>query len=215
MTVTICQRDGCDKQLPPSKARPRKWCSDRCRKLARAPGCVDCGRLVNTDGRVTNPNERCVACAGARTARLHGQWIVESFNDWIDQFGVPPTATDWNPMHARATGQMWRVERLQATGRTWPSVTSVQRHYGSWQEFIRQQGWEPFGPGQYGRDGEDHSLDVEVARLYREGLSIYQIAKRFDATSGSIRCRLERAGEPRRSRVEAQRLRWQRERSLA
>lgn len=78
--MSDCAR--CGASLPDKPAghpgRPRKWCSDNCRKRAwenendRAP-CADCGELMGTRSR--NRSERCRTChdrreAAARRARL-------------------------------------------------------------------------------------------------------------------------------------------------
>jgi hypothetical protein len=55
---------GCGDPLPPQKrGRPRKWCSQRCRRDTLYSGaCVDCGaRTSGNNGRAKAP-ERCLAC---------------------------------------------------------------------------------------------------------------------------------------------------------
>jgi hypothetical protein len=65
-----CQ--ACGKPLPPDKTnRPRKWCSDRCRKTQYAMPCVDCGTATNGSwGRGPRAPQRCHACAGFVAARV-------------------------------------------------------------------------------------------------------------------------------------------------
>lgn len=63
--MSVCH--GCGGPLAPSKApgRPRKWCSERCRKAQYDQQCVHCGgRASGTDpGDVSPDGARCVDCA--------------------------------------------------------------------------------------------------------------------------------------------------------
>lgn len=64
----VCE--GCGAALPPSRTRPRKWCSDNCRKRTydrvHASRCRDCGT------RTTKPNSRrCGPCAVTHQKRVH------------------------------------------------------------------------------------------------------------------------------------------------
>lgn len=79
-----CSGVGCNNTLHTKPGgRPRKWCSDRCRKLTLySKSCADCGGVCNTDGSVTEASVRCGTChrkamssMGAReqmSARLRG-----------------------------------------------------------------------------------------------------------------------------------------------
>lgn len=56
---------GCGAKLPPLKAqgRPRKWCSERCRKASYGDPCVDCGAsTVYGAERARVPEPRCASC---------------------------------------------------------------------------------------------------------------------------------------------------------
>lgn len=50
---------------PVSHGRPRKWCSDRCRKTQYAGRCIDCGAtLSGSNGRGEHASKRCLSCSG-------------------------------------------------------------------------------------------------------------------------------------------------------
>lgn len=189
---------GCGVVLPPQeRGRPRKWCSEWCRKRSYDKPCIDCGTLV--DG--TTPSRcggRCIPCNAAHACQLSRQWILDSFAEWEERFGVPPSAMDWNPSLARAKGMEWKAERYEGTGRPWPSTSLVQDRFGSWNAGRQAAGFETFEAGQYGRDGEDPAVIAETAALYREGLPVAQIARRMGVSQSGVQHRLERSGVPRR-----------------
>jgi hypothetical protein len=61
---------GCGAPLPPSLGpKPRKWCSERCRKAQYSRPCRDCGAPVEgSEGRGPNRPERCQSCNARRAA---------------------------------------------------------------------------------------------------------------------------------------------------
>lgn len=82
MTATtrpVCA--ACGKELPKSRAggRPRKWCSERCRKSQYDRECIDCGARI--DG--TTPSRcggRCMPCANKipRLAHVAHRQTIEA-----------------------------------------------------------------------------------------------------------------------------------------
>lgn len=121
----------------------------KARKDSYRGECVDCGARTDGSHGRDNAPERCAPCAIAREWRLVHEWILDSFREWHEMFGVPPTAMDWN-QHAtrkvmgRAPNYARRViERYESTGRIWPSATAVRNHFGSWTEAVRAAGFEP------------------------------------------------------------------------
>jgi hypothetical protein len=168
----------------------------RARKARSDGACRDCGGRTVGDGGYAP--SRCAACHGARTREQSRRWILESFQEWNDLFGVPPAALDWNPAQARAQRLDYRAERTEQTGRPWPSPTLVQSIFGSWNAGRQAAGFDTFTPGHYGRDGDDPRACEETVRLYRSGLSLEAVGERMGVTAEAIRCRLVAAGEPRR-----------------
>lgn len=169
---------------------------DRTRK-ARADGaCRDCGvRTVSDGGR--SP-ERCTPCRDVHTREQSRQWILTSFKEWADLFGVPPAATDWSPAFARAKGMSHRAQRYAQTGRPWPPPSTVQDIFGSWNAGRTAAGFEVFASGSCGRDGDDPRVCEETVRLYRAGLSLAAVGERMGVSAQAVRHRLIVAGEPRR-----------------
>jgi hypothetical protein len=155
VAMSVCH--GCGTPVEQrSHGRRRKWCSDRCRKVTLySRPCLDCGATVNLDGRVTDPNVRCVECSVAHIRAGSRQWILDSFAEWHRLFGVPPAAGDWNPSRARR--MMKRPDdyfgrtlaRHDSTGRRWPSTTLVANHFGTWNAALSAAGFEPLTPKQY------------------------------------------------------------------
>lgn len=128
------------------------------------------------------------------------QWILESFQDWNDLFGVPPTVADWSPSIAKANGMAYRTKRCEETGRSWPNPRVVHDVFGSWNAGRVAAGFDTFPQGRQGRDGDDPRIREETVRLYRSGLSGAEVGELMGVSKPAIYCRLIAAGEPRRSR---------------
>jgi hypothetical protein len=79
--------------------------------------------------------------------------IIEKIRRWVELYGSPPRAADWNPSSAKWTAsEEWRVERYRAgdpeTGEPWPSLNAAKKPFGgSLNEAIRAAGFEPNKPG--------------------------------------------------------------------
>lgn len=71
--MTICENPACGNVTSqPDVGRRRRWCSDKCRKVAPyARYCTDCGaRLNGSDGHGPNAPTRCMQCAPKVSAPL-------------------------------------------------------------------------------------------------------------------------------------------------
>lgn len=54
---------GCGTEIPPSKAgRPRKWCSEKCRKAQYSGTCERCGKPTNGYAGPGLASSRCIDC---------------------------------------------------------------------------------------------------------------------------------------------------------
>lgn len=184
-----------------SLSAAQEWVSDpdgekrAARKAGYQGSCVDCGEPTDgSDPRM--PAERCRLCTGQHIRKLTREWILRSFEEWADLFGVPPTAADWNPALAISQGQQWKAERHRATGRPWPCQSTVCNHFGSWSAGVATAGFDPTPSGHYGRDGEDPATVEETVRLYRSGLSLDKVGERMGITGVGVRSRLIKVGEP-------------------
>lgn len=143
---------GCGATLAPNKApgRQRKWCSDRCRKVTLySRSCVDCGVTINTDGRVTNANQRCVPCAAKHSGAERKVWtadaVVAAIQTWAELHGEPPAMTTWSPSMARSIGkpELAQAEYMQGKAGEWPSPQAVIRAFGTWNAAIAAAGFDP------------------------------------------------------------------------
>lgn len=132
----------CETPLPPARGRPRKFCSDRCRKAQYARPCTDCGQAMSGDyGRSTKGPQRCPSCATAARTMWTRDTIVAAIHGWVARYGAIPAATDWNPSQARARGLDWRADRFLEG--VWPFQATVQKVFGSWSAAISAAGYQP------------------------------------------------------------------------
>ena len=173
--------------------RSRAVC--RANKLKYRGVCVDCGTHTIGDAPGHAP-ERCVPCNGAHTRKLTRAWILDSFAEWHAIFGKPPVVAEWQPAMARYLGRQDCLDRHAATGRPWPSETSVQAHFGSWNEGVAAAGLTPTPRGFY-RDESSrkailraaHGTEARRARLadlYAQGLTYREMAERMGVSPQCI-----------------------------
>src|ERR1044072_550897 len=118
-----CQ--GCGSELPPNKApgRPRKWCSERCRKAQYAGTCDTCGGATNGTTPSRGVPTRCATC-------LHWtrEAVLDALRDWGDDHGgVPPRTCD-ALIGAEGHGPL----RDEAT---------VRRFFGTWNAALLAAGY--------------------------------------------------------------------------
>ena len=149
MTAVVrCQ--GCGNPLPPSTGnRPRKWCSERCRKAQYSTPCVDCGAPLNgSDGHGPNAAIRCKLCAARVAGEAKTRWtrqaLLLAIRAWARQYGEPPATPDWNPTRAARLHDEGRICRFREGD--WPHSESVVREFGSWNAGILAAGFEPRAP---------------------------------------------------------------------
>lgn len=193
-----CQREGCNNGgIQHAPGTLKKWCSERCRKAQYDLVCVDCGgRVSGTDpGKMSNVEEPvCRSCAGRHYARWDRDAIIAAIQEWADQNGgIPPAATDWNTSMARAIGHPEKAEKFLADG-CWPTATSVQDYFESWNAAIKAAGFEPRASGCYGRDGELDEVIQSTAARYLAGMTSPQIAAEDGVSATAVQYRLKKAG---------------------
>lgn len=171
-----CHAPGCDEHGTQTKpSRPRKWCSDRCRKTQYDLVCGDCGGRVygSNPGRMADRSRpRCAQCTVAHSTVWTPDAIVCAIQEWADEHGgVPPTATD-----------------SFTSGRdALPAVTTVQKAMGSWNAAIIAAGFEPHAIGPVG--GYDPLTPEQrraCAERYAAGESGPQIAAAFGCSVGVV-----------------------------
>lgn len=120
--------EGCGGPLAPNIApgKPRKWCSDRCRKRQYAGECVDCGGVTNANGSagiIAAP--RCSPCSHRREHEAR-YWtperIIAAIRAWKAEHGQRPMSTDWQTTNRDAS--------------RYPPANTVQRVFGTWSAAI-------------------------------------------------------------------------------
>lgn len=164
---------------------------DRSKRKARLeqyrPTCRRCGvKLNGSDGPNSEHRpQHCVPCNGLITREQSVRWVIESVREWIDLFGQPPTATDWNPAAARLVGRLDLAERTLGTERPWPSPTLVIERFGSWNAGLRAAGVATVERGRR-RDQAAHTAAIRAFYGSDERWAIIHRLWHRDATGGEI-----------------------------
>lgn len=185
---------GCGAVLPPSRGpRPRKWCSERCRKDSYPKQlCTVCGE-PSSSGAANGYAEDPRCARHAKNRKWSRENIIAAFHDYALRYGRP-TATAWNPNHAAANGHRELAERYYRDG-CWPAVSVVQMHFGSWNNLVAAAGFDPVDTNQRARtDPEAISRTVEA---YENGVPCAEIAKQEGITKAGVYMRLRGRAAPR------------------
>lgn len=70
---------------------------------------------------------------GVQTVYWTRSRVIEKIKRWVDLYGEPPRAADWNPSSAKYSAQTWRVERYEKgdpdTGESWPSLNAAKKAF--------------------------------------------------------------------------------------
>lgn len=204
--MSTCQ--GCGAELPPSRgSRPRKWCSNHCRRHTMySRPCLDCGKPTYSGNAI--PPERCLPCWGRRRQIWTEEAVIAAIQAWAEQSGgIPPAATDWNPNHATKNGHPEKADRFYEDD-AWPLTGTVLERFGSWNTAIRAAGFVPRAVGTYGREGEDPDLCREIRARYEAGESTPALAASYGTSYHAIAYRIHKAGGTTRTPREASQLRW-------
>jgi hypothetical protein len=171
----------CNGPLPARKpGRPRKFCSEWCRKAQYAGTCDTCGGP--TDG--TTPG-RGVATRCAECLQWTPEAILEALRDWgEDHGGIPPKEAD-----ARVGGA--------GHGRL-PYGSTAQRWFGGWNAALLAAGYEALHC-----DRRPETAEAILAAV-RAGENTADIADRFGVTREAIHERMRVRGTTvRRERAAA------------
>jgi predicted transcriptional regulator len=180
---------------------PEHMSKQKVRRLRYSQPCVDCGKATGGSGGFAAPALRCAPCQ-RRWQRENAIWtretVITAIQAWADEHGgVPPVAADWNPAIARRLGKPEKADKFYEDD-AWPTVESVQKVFGSWNQAIRAAGFAPRRPGHYGREGEDPTVVQHTVDLYEQGLSQREIAELLGISKAGVRYRLAR-GRGKRS----------------
>lgn len=109
-------------------------------KERRRRSCEDCGAQMAYD----NARGICHSCLMAAKTADTRERILDAFQRWERLYGSPPVSTDWNPQHARAvcgSERLAEIETRHEQDGPWPSVSEVQRVFGSWRAGIEAAGF--------------------------------------------------------------------------
>jgi hypothetical protein len=124
---------------------------DRARKRSYGRPCLDCGTITDvSNGRAKAPL-RCAKCTPIAARIWTHDTIINAIQLYAHRYGHPPSATDWNPAHARAVGRDDWADRFYKDG-DYPYVPIVQGRFGTWNAAIAAAGFTPRGRGEHGPD---------------------------------------------------------------
>lgn len=111
------------------------------RRVGYGGTCRVCGaRTDGSNGKAKAPT-LCSRHAGEHRRVWTRERIIDCFRDYVDQYGQPPSARDWNPTMAKNDGRDDIAQRFYADG-CWPNVSTVQEVFGSWSSGIRAAGFQ-------------------------------------------------------------------------
>jgi hypothetical protein len=134
--------------------------------------------------------------------------VIDAIREWVDAYGEPPRAADWNPSSAKWTGQQWRVERYRAgrsDGSPWPALNTAKRPFGgSLNAAVRAAGYEPARPGPRRRGSVDPA-QADRAVISPEGRAMLEAAlaqaREAEKRVAVLEARLERSRNRKKSRT--------------
>jgi hypothetical protein len=72
--------------------------------------------------------------------------IIAAMRGWAEQYGEPPRSREWSLHKLQAARDSEGIERYVSGG--WPSASTVEDYFGSWNAAIKAAG---FGPRPRGR----------------------------------------------------------------
>lgn len=159
LTCAVC---GSEFEWVVKASRPRKYCSERCRKSQYDKACSDCGARIDgtTPGGASG---RCRVCAGAERSRRARERHIDAIQRWATLHGEPPSSADWCWQNARFKlkdeGRALRAEAALREG--WPSSQGVIAAFGSWNAAIEAAGFRPRAP--HGGGGNERRRRAFVA----------------------------------------------------
>lgn len=110
----------------------------------RKARCESCDRPVRSD--CNPPSRYCLECERWIRNQTVRDRVVGAIQEWNDKYGHPPAASDWSPGMATRQGLFDRARQYREDA-YWPPLATVQRVFGSWNEAIRQAGFEALPSG--------------------------------------------------------------------
>jgi len=155
--------------------------------------CVDCGAEAIT--RQPTTDTRCRRCAvfygrhGMPWSEENADFrtwteisVTNALHYWVECYGEPPSATDWNPAPSQHRHEITRP-RFEEDG-CWPYLNTVRTVFGTWNAAmhaaglpVRMERMHCLTPAQ--RD--------EAARRYLDGEDAGVVAEEFGCTVSNVR----------------------------
>jgi transposase len=131
----------------------------RARRFRYGGQCIDCGAPTDGSQGRDHASTRCRECSRTKQkadARWTPETVTEAIRRFATRYGRTPSATDFNPPHAKYMGHAWRAERFYSDG-DYPYTGTVQGAFGSWSAAIKAAGLAPIG-SDFAR-GSNHLAD--------------------------------------------------------
>lgn len=197
--IEIAERMGISRSYAYELLSDPGGAADRARKASYGGRCENCGGTTDGSNGTAAAPPLCDKCRKAQqNAEAKGRHL-EAVREFVRRYGEPPSATDWNPPHARSVGHPEKAERFYRDG-CYPHLNAVQSVWGSWRALLTAAGY----PGRRirrGRPGDDPDVVAETVRLYvDECLSGAEVGARMGVSATAVYRRLEVAGAERRPR---------------
>jgi hypothetical protein len=113
------------------------------------------------------------------------EWSLHKARQWSDSYGSPPSAYDWNLTAARTKFAPEKLAEAESRHEehVWPSASTIQSRFGSWNGFLEEAGFQTMKPGVR-RHGSGPRPNPEVERrrervkeLREQGLKNKEIAE--------------------------------------
>lgn len=129
----------------------RQFAAARAAKQRRTGRCRGCGHTTRYNGQKgLAVSEWCHGCRSRQATKWTREAILNAIRTWAAEHGgQPPSAIDWNPALAAARGNYGQARRFELDSR-WPWTNSVVSRFGTWNEAVRQAGFEPRRSGSHG-----------------------------------------------------------------
>jgi biotin operon repressor len=171
--------------------------ADRRRKASYAGTCKGCGAPTSGhNGRALAP-EYCAACAPDAHRKWTPEKVIDALRLWARVFDGAPSAPDWQPSMIGWDDERRARAEKRFRGGPWPTVTTVQKVFGSWTAGLRAAGFEPARDCGNQPTRQNPDLIHEVARRFEAGDSVECLAGVYETTQKTIYAWLDRAGVDR------------------
>lgn len=150
--------------------------------------------------------------SGGRQVTWTRENVIAAIRRWVECYGEPPRAADWNPSSARWCAQTWRIERYRKgdpdTGAPWPSLNAAKKPFGgSLNAALLAAGFEPNRSGPPKRSAVVLEAAVQMHPEARVAVEAAQAeVRRLEELVATRDRQLARAREARAARPPARKV---------